>query len=248
VADHLGSPRLVVNVATGQIVQRLDYGPFGEVLSDSNPGFQPFGFAGGLYDKDTKLVRFGARDYDAQIGRWTAKDPILFEGGDSNLYGYVINDPLNSTDSVGKWSLSLSGYALVGGGLVITGEGGTITSIGFELGGGLGASLDYDRNAEAFKGFKTGYCDNKSRMTAFANLSLSSRHDLVLTEVNGELVFNSSRDTNPHSNAKVCLLYKCTDDSESYPLPELAERGIRLIKVWDSVELSGGIRWEWSWK
>ena len=98
ITDHLGSPRLVVNVATGQIVQRLDYGPFGEVFSDSNPGFQPFGFAGGLYDKDTKLVRFGARDYDAQIGRWTAKDPILFGGKDTNLYGYTFNDSINFTD------------------------------------------------------------------------------------------------------------------------------------------------------
>ena len=38
----------------------------------------PFGFAGGLYDEDTGLIRFGARDYDPSVGRWTAKDPILF--------------------------------------------------------------------------------------------------------------------------------------------------------------------------
>ena len=76
--DHLGSPRLVVDTNTGAIVQRLDYDAFGQVLVDTNPGFQPFGFAGGLYDQDTKLTRFGARDYDPVTGRWTAKDPILF--------------------------------------------------------------------------------------------------------------------------------------------------------------------------
>jgi len=54
--------------------QRLAYDEFGRVLGDSNPGFQPFGFAGGLYDADTGLVRFGARDYDAYTGRWTARD------------------------------------------------------------------------------------------------------------------------------------------------------------------------------
>jgi len=49
----------------------------------------PFGFAGGLYDPLTKLVHFGFRDYDSYTGKWTAKDPIGFAGGDSNLYGYV---------------------------------------------------------------------------------------------------------------------------------------------------------------
>lgn len=59
---------------------------FGNVITDANPGFQPFGFADGLYDRDTGLVRFGARDYDPEIGRWTAKDPILFDSGDTNLH------------------------------------------------------------------------------------------------------------------------------------------------------------------
>jgi uncharacterized protein RhaS with RHS repeats len=44
------------------------------------------------------LTRFGARDYDAQTGRWTAKDPILFDGGDTNLFGYVLGDPVNLVD------------------------------------------------------------------------------------------------------------------------------------------------------
>ncbi len=101
ITDHLGSVRLVVNATTGDVVQRMDYDEFGQVLFDSNPGFQPFGFAGGLYDGDTGLVRFGARDYDPYPGRWTAKDPILFEGGDTNLYGYVLNDPINLVDPEG---------------------------------------------------------------------------------------------------------------------------------------------------
>src|SRR5690606_18448517 len=71
IKDHLGSVRLIVNAETGSIFQQLEYDAFGTVLSDSNPGFQPFGFAGGLYDWSTGLVRFGARDYDAGVGRWT---------------------------------------------------------------------------------------------------------------------------------------------------------------------------------
>jgi RHS repeat-associated protein len=101
ITDHLGSVRLVVNAETGQVVQRVDYDAFGRVLNDTNPGFQPFGFAGGLYDDDTGLVRFGARDYDGYTGRWTAKDPILFGGGSVNFYSYVDSDPVNRLDPTG---------------------------------------------------------------------------------------------------------------------------------------------------
>ncbi len=45
-------------------------------------------------------MRFGARDYDASVGRWTSKDPIRFAGG-MNLYGYVVNDPVDMTDPRG---------------------------------------------------------------------------------------------------------------------------------------------------
>ncbi len=101
VTDHLGSVRLVVNISTGAIAERIDYDEFGNVAYDSNPGFQPYGFAGGLYDTETKLVRFGARDYDASTGRWMSKDPILFGGGETSLYGYAGNDPVNNVDPSG---------------------------------------------------------------------------------------------------------------------------------------------------
>jgi RHS repeat-associated protein len=104
ISDHLGSPRLVMNSGTGAILQRIDYDEFGNILQDTNPGFQPFGFAGGLYDRDTKLTRFGTRDYNSETGRWTAKDPIGFGGREANLYSYVINDPINSQDPFGLQS------------------------------------------------------------------------------------------------------------------------------------------------
>lgn len=98
ITDHLGSPVVVVNSLTGVVAQEVKYDEFGNILSDTNPGFTPFGFAGCLYDQDTKLCRFGARDYDSSIGRWLSKDPILFAGGDTNLYGYVMQDPINLID------------------------------------------------------------------------------------------------------------------------------------------------------
>jgi RHS repeat-associated protein len=97
-----------------QILKTLDYDSFGNIINEtyfdtngntitSNPNLDiPFTFAGGLYDKDTKLIKFGYRDYDSSIGRWITKDPIDFEGGDSNLYGYVLGDPVNFVDPTGE--------------------------------------------------------------------------------------------------------------------------------------------------
>jgi RHS repeat-associated protein len=85
----------------GSVAQALEYDEFGRVLSDTNPGFQPFGFAGGLHDPATGLVRFGFRDYDPQTAQWTARDPILFAGGQTSLYAYVGNNPVNTVDPLG---------------------------------------------------------------------------------------------------------------------------------------------------
>ena len=54
-------------------------------------------------------MRFGYRDYDPDVGRWTAKDPIGFAGGDTDLYGYCLNDPVNWIDPIGlEWIYSQS--------------------------------------------------------------------------------------------------------------------------------------------
>lgn len=98
IADHLGSVRLVVDTETGELVQQMDYTSFGEVVLDTNPGFQPFGFAGGIFDNDTRLLRFGGRDYSAKVGRWLSRDSNSFYSGTLNLYNYVFSDPINWVD------------------------------------------------------------------------------------------------------------------------------------------------------
>jgi RHS repeat-associated protein len=114
--DHVGSLRIVADTAAN-VLKRIEYDSFGNIIQDTNPSFAiPFGFAGGLHDRDTGLVRFGYRDYDPDTGRWTAKDPIGFAGGDTDLYGYCLSDPVNCVDSEGLWVAQAIG-AVLGGGL-----------------------------------------------------------------------------------------------------------------------------------
>jgi RHS repeat-associated protein len=137
VSDQIGTVRLVVNSSSGQVAQEIDYDEFGQVLNDTNPGFQPFGFAGGLYESQTKLVRFGARDYDPETGRFVSKDPLLFGGGQTNLYGYVLNDPINYIDPNGE-KLTFGNATAIGVGTV-----GVVAGIAAGLSGNpfLGAAL-----------------------------------------------------------------------------------------------------------
>jgi RHS repeat-associated protein len=128
--DQLGSPRVITDSA-GQVVKAIEYDAYGNVTADSNPSITlPFGFAGGLKDDDTGLIRFGYRDYDPQTGRWTARDPIGFAGGDTNLYGYVVQNPINRTDIIG---LSPN---------QIQGNGSPVASVSINVGAGIGVSTN----------------------------------------------------------------------------------------------------------
>jgi RHS repeat-associated protein len=101
VTDAIGSPLLVIDSRSGVIADAVTYDTWGNVQRETTPGFIPFGFAGGLRDPDTNLLRFGARDYDPATGRFTAPDPLRFRAGDANLYRYTAGDPVNRVDPRG---------------------------------------------------------------------------------------------------------------------------------------------------
>ena len=140
VSDLNGSLRLVLDISgtTPTVRQRADYDPWGVVTAewvDTTGGYErvPFGFAAGLLDTDTALVRFGARDYEPAAGRWTAKDPIRFGGG-LNLSGYSGNDPVNRIDPSGLDPEGAKAGAFVGG--LICGAVGAYYGVGAGAAGG----------------------------------------------------------------------------------------------------------------
>ncbi|MEJ8568045.1 putative Ig domain-containing protein [Elongatibacter sediminis] len=135
--DAVGSPRVVVDAASGATVKVLEYSAFGELLSDTNPAFVlPVGYAGGLSDPVSDLLRFGLRDYEPAAGRFTGRDPLLLAGGTTNFYQYVDNDPINHRDLSGLLiKIGASAYSGLGGGVSVTISP---NGIGFCIEGGVG--------------------------------------------------------------------------------------------------------------
>jgi RHS repeat-associated protein len=61
-----------------------------------------------MYRRQLGLVRFGARDYDPEIGRWVAKERLLFAAGRPNSYLYVSANPQNRIDIDGLLETDLA--------------------------------------------------------------------------------------------------------------------------------------------
>ncbi|MDL2280184.1 DUF2778 domain-containing protein [Desulfovibrio sp. OttesenSCG-928-G11] len=102
--DQVNSIR-ALSLPDGRPVKYIEYGSFGNVISDSRPDWKfPLGFACGLNDPWTGLIRFGFRDYDPRFGRFTAKDPARDMRGDGDLWDYCIDDPVGSFDPTGLWT------------------------------------------------------------------------------------------------------------------------------------------------
>src|SRR6185312_6939033 len=81
---------------------------------------------------------YRGRYYDASTGRFLSKDPILFNGGDANLYRYVLNNPLSLVDPMGHDD-ELPGAPKGPENYLNTGGGGE--GVGY-TGGGSGGSVD----------------------------------------------------------------------------------------------------------
>ena len=142
-------------------------------------------FAGGLWDEATGLLRFGARDYDPQLGRWTAKDPLGFEGGDTNLYAYVAGDPINLVDPSGLWYVKL-GFGGCFGGMV-----GATSGFGIYIGRNVFGEIEIGGYTEAAKSI--GWRDEASvcvdvTVSPFGNTTTSLPGNSEGVEAAGEFL------------------------------------------------------------
>jgi RHS repeat-associated protein len=111
-ADHLGSASVITD-ANGEVVRRLQYGPWGsqrlnQAVTVSEGSDPSEGYTGQRYSSGTGLLYYGARFYDPEIGRFIQPDSMVPDPTSPqtlNRYTYVRNDPLNRTDPTGNFSI-----------------------------------------------------------------------------------------------------------------------------------------------
>ena len=102
VPDPLGSTMALLD-STLTKTDTFSYWPYGEVASRTGTTATPLQYVGnkGYYRDNASRTYVGARVLDTRAGRWMTQDPIGFNGGDLNLYTYVLNNATNIIDSTG---------------------------------------------------------------------------------------------------------------------------------------------------
>ena len=101
IKDHLGNTRIVSD-KDGNVEETNAYYPFGGNFT-STANIQPYKYNGKELDEKNGLnwYDYGARHYDAAIGRWHVVDPMAEKYYSINSYVYVANNPIRNIDPEG---------------------------------------------------------------------------------------------------------------------------------------------------
>ena len=101
--DHQGNNRVVVD-EEGTVEEVNHYYPFGGVFSSTGDA-QPYKYNGKELDRKGGLdwYDYGARMYDAVLGRWHAVDPMSEKYYGVSPYLYCANNPILLVDPNGMW-------------------------------------------------------------------------------------------------------------------------------------------------
>lgn len=101
IADGSGSTLALLDSA-GATQTDYTFEPFGNTSVSGAASGNSSQYTGREND-GTGLYYYRARYYSPKLQRFISEDPIGFAGGDTNLYAYVGNDPVNYTDASGLW-------------------------------------------------------------------------------------------------------------------------------------------------
>ena len=100
--DHQGNNRVVIN-QSGTVEETNHYYPFGGVFANTG-NTQPYKYNGKEFDgkKGVNLYDYGARHYDAALGRFTTVDSLAEKHYSESLYTYCYSNPINCIEPNGK--------------------------------------------------------------------------------------------------------------------------------------------------
>ena len=109
--------------ANGNIIEAVDYYPFGEIRVDqkSTTYENKHKFTGKEFDKSDNLYYYGARYYDPLIGRFINADTVdgdLSNPQSLNKYSYVMNNPLKYVDVTGNMAELVAAAGVTAGGIL----------------------------------------------------------------------------------------------------------------------------------
>jgi RHS repeat-associated protein len=124
--DKLGSVRLLVD-KSANIQDTITYDSFGNIRTETGTGDR-FKFTGREWDSEISQYYFRARYYTPSIGRFDSEDPLKFAAQDPNLYRYIGNNPLMSTDPSG----TVYSWGFAAGGAILGGIGGFAGGVGYQ--------------------------------------------------------------------------------------------------------------------
>jgi RHS repeat-associated protein len=141
---------------SGDLLNHIDYDSFGQIIAQSNAGAgDRFTYTGREFDFEINLYYYRARFYDPVLGRFINQDPLGFDAGDPNLYRYVFNSPLTTTDPSGLFGISYATFVTAATSLANAAAGFTIGYACGYLEGWYNQSPDPHREALIGAGFGT---------------------------------------------------------------------------------------------
>ena len=109
--DHLGNIRKVLNATTRTVTQSTNYYPFGLAITTTGTSKNKYLYNGKELQPSNAYYDYGARMYDASVGRWFVVDPLAEKGRRWSAYNYALNNPIRFVDPDGMWAESANGFS-----------------------------------------------------------------------------------------------------------------------------------------
>ncbi|RMG98039.1 MAG: RHS repeat-associated core domain-containing protein [Chloroflexi bacterium] len=152
--DHIGSVNLVTD-SSGALVTELNYTPYGELIrsQSSGPDITRYKYTGQEEDIETSLMYYGARYYDAELGRFVSRDSMVSDWRRSqghNRYMYVGGLPTRLRDPDGHiFGIDDLFVAIIIGATVGATAGGVAAGTHGNIKGWLSGDVKFDWDAAA---------------------------------------------------------------------------------------------------